>query len=101
MKNLNPPTLMLLCLLSLIALHFLLPLWSISSWILLILGIGFMTLGLVMGIAAEGQFRRSGTTVDPWGMPSKLVTDGWFRNSRNPMYLSFGLILIGASIALG
>jgi protein-S-isoprenylcysteine O-methyltransferase Ste14 len=101
MKNLNPPTLMLLCLLGIIALHLLLPLWLISSWILLVLGVGCILFGIVIGVAAEGQFRRSGTTVHPFGMPTKLVTDGWFGNSRNPMYLSFGLILIGAWLTLG
>ena len=101
MKNLNPPTFMLICLLSMLALHLLIPLGSISGWIPLILGVGLILFGIVIGVAAEGQFRRSGTTVDPLGMPTKLVTDGWFRSSRNPMYLSFGLMLIGASFALG
>lgn len=101
MKNLNPPAFMLLCLFSMIALHLLLPLWLISSWMLLISGIGFILIGIMIGVAAEGQFRRNRTTVDPFGLPTRLVTDGWFRNSRNPMYLSFGLMLIGAWLALG
>jgi protein-S-isoprenylcysteine O-methyltransferase Ste14 len=101
MKNINPPTFMLLCLLSMIALHWLFPLWLISNWILLLLGVGCIVFGIVLGVAAEGQFRRSGTTVNPLGMPTKLVTDGWFKRSRNPMYLSFGLMLIGAWLALG
>ena len=87
MKTLNPPTLMLICAFSMITLHLVMPLWPISSWIFLILGIGFILMGMVLGFAAEGQFTRSGTTVDPFGMPTKLVTDGWFKNSRNPMYL--------------
>ncbi len=101
MKNINPPTFTFVCLLSMIALHWLLPLWLISSWMLLLFGIGFMIFGIVLGIAAEGQFRRSGTTVNPQGMPTKLVTDGWFKYSRNPMYLSFGLMLVGAWLSLG
>jgi protein-S-isoprenylcysteine O-methyltransferase Ste14 len=101
MKNLNPPSFMLLCLLSVILLHSYLPLWLISNWVLLILGIGLIVFGIVLGIAAEGQFRRSSTTVDPFGMPTKLVTDGWFKHSRNPMYLSFALMLMGAWLALG
>jgi len=101
MKTLNPPTLMLICAFSMITLHLVMPLWPISSWIFLILGIGFILMGMVLGFAAEGQFTRSGTTVDPFGMPTKLVTDGWFKNSRNPMYLSFALMLTGAWLALG
>ena len=60
-----------------------------------------MILGIVIAIGAEGQFRRSRTTVDHLGMPAKLVTDGWFKLSRNPMYLSFMLMLSGAWLTLG
>ncbi len=101
MKKITPPTLMLLCLLCMIALRWLLPLTWISNWVLLDFGIGFIAFGLVMGIEAEGQFRKNDTTVDPQGAASKLVTDGWFRYSRNPMYVSFALVLIGAWFALG
>jgi protein-S-isoprenylcysteine O-methyltransferase Ste14 len=101
MKNINPPTFMLLCLLSMLALHWLFPLWLISSWILLLLGMGCIVFGIMLGIAAEGQFRRSGTTVDHLGTPAKLVTNGWFKYSRNPMYLSFAVMLVGAWLVLG
>jgi protein-S-isoprenylcysteine O-methyltransferase Ste14 len=101
MKKITPPTLMLICLLGMIALRWLVPLGAISSWILLIFGIGFIVFGLVMGLEAESQFRRNHTTVDPVGVSSKLVTDGWFKYSRNPMYLSFVLVLIGAWFTLG
>src|ERR1044071_1826023 len=100
MKNISPPTLMLFCVLCMIALHFWSPIWLISSWVLLVLGVGFLGFGLVLAFGAEGQFRKRGTTVDPLGTASRLVTDGWFRFSRNPMYLSFLLVLIGAWLSL-
>jgi protein-S-isoprenylcysteine O-methyltransferase Ste14 len=60
-----------------------------------------MVLGIVIAIAAEGQFRRAGTNVNTFGQPTKLVTDGWFSFSRNPMYLSLALMLLGAWLTLG
>ena len=54
-----------------------------------------------MAFGSEGQFRQRNTTVDHLGAATKLVTDGWFQYSRNPMYLSFVLILIGAWLSLG
>jgi protein-S-isoprenylcysteine O-methyltransferase Ste14 len=84
-----------------LALHWILPLRFFSNWLLFIFGLGLMVLGIVMAIGAEGQFRRSRTTVDHLGMPAKLVTAGWFKSSRNPMYLSFMLMLIGAWLVLG
>jgi protein-S-isoprenylcysteine O-methyltransferase Ste14 len=92
---------MLFCVLGIIALHFMIPLGSISSWTLLICGVALITLGLVMAFGAEGQFRKRGTTVDHLGMASKLVTDGWFQYSRNPIYLSFLTILVGTWLSLG
>lgn len=92
---------MLLCLLGMLVLHWIFPLRTISSWVLLGFGIALMAIGLGIAFGAEGQFRQSGTTVDHLGMPAKLVTNGWFRHSRNPMYLSLVLILIGAWLSLG
>ncbi len=101
MNKMSPPTLMLFCVLGMIALHWFLPLLPFSNWVPLLLGVGFIGFGLVMAFGAEGQFRRNGTTVDHLGMPSKLVNDGWFKYSRNPMYLSFALVLAGAWLSLG
>ena len=101
MRKISPPTLMLVCMLGMIALDWLLPIMVFYIWLLLILGMISIAFGLVIGFGAEGQFRRRGTTIDPKGTPSTLVTDGWFQYSRNPMYLSFLLILIGAWLALG
>jgi protein-S-isoprenylcysteine O-methyltransferase Ste14 len=101
MKKIYPPTLMLFCLLGIIALHSIVPLRAISNPLLLIFGVGLIALGMVMAYGAEGQFRRNHTTVNHLGMPARLVTDSWFRFSRNPMYLSFAVMLIGAWLALG
>jgi len=101
MRNVSPPTRMLLCVLCMIALHLLLPLAVVSNWILFLFGIGLIAFGLVMAFGAEGQFRQRNTTVDHLGEASKLVTDGWFKYSRNPMYLSFLLTLLGSWLTLG
>ena len=101
MQKLTPPTLMLFCVLSAIVLHFIAPLGLTSNWLFFIFGLAFITFGLAMAFGAEGQFRRIKTTVDHLGTATKLVTDGWFGYSRNPMYLSFVLILMGAWLSLG
>lgn len=101
MRKITPPTLMLACLLGMMALYWLFPIQWISSWGLFIIGLVFIILGLVIAFGAEKQFRQSGTSVDHLGMASQLVTDGWFKYSRNPMYLSFVFMLIGAWLLLG
>ena len=101
MSKMLPPTFVLYCLLAMLLLDWAFPLASVASLILVIIGLGSMVLGIVIAIAAEGQFRRAGTDVNTFGQPTKLVTDGWFSFSRNPMYLSFALMLLGAWLTLG
>ena len=59
--------------------------------------------GVAIAIAARMRFRKAGTTVNPLdpSKASRLVTDGVFRVSRNPMYLGLVLLLIGWAIWLG
>ena len=101
MSKISPPTLMFFCLLGMVAMHWMFPLVRGSAWILLILGLGCIILGMSIAIGAESQFRRSQTTVNHLGKATKLVTDGWFKYSRNPMYLSLALMLVGAWLSLG
>jgi len=53
--------------------------------------------GIVLMSACALQFRRAGTTVNPMkpAKASALVDIGFYRVSRNPIYLADGLILVG------
>ena len=44
-------------------------------------------------------FRQHHTVVDPRGDVTRLVTDGPFRFTRNPMYLSLMILYIGGTLA--
>lgn len=57
--------------------------------------------GLVLLLAGSGRFRRVGTNIRTFDEPGVLVTDGLFRLSRNPMYLGFFLVLLGAGLGMG
>ncbi|QPG06697.1 isoprenylcysteine carboxylmethyltransferase family protein [Salinimonas marina] len=57
--------------------------------------------GALVIVAATLQFRRHRTTLDP-REPDKataLLTRGIFAFSRNPIYLAFGLIVLGFALA--
>ncbi len=65
--------------------------------------IGFAIAGGALVVTSMLAFRRASTTVDPFrpNEASHLVVDGVFRFSRNPMYVSLALVLIGWAIWLG
>ncbi|NJS38136.1 MAG: isoprenylcysteine carboxylmethyltransferase family protein [Rhodobacteraceae bacterium] len=65
-----------------------------------ILGIGLIGIGILLTIGAAAQMTLARTTVIPRRNPSSLVTSGLFSWSRNPIYLSDALILIGAILWL-
>lgn len=56
--------------------------------------------GLVIDGLGAGQFRRSGTAVEPWKPTTALVTGGLYRLSRNPIYLGFAVTFAGFAIAM-
>ncbi len=65
------------------------------------LGWGPFALGVAVVIVGKLQFDRAGTTIKPFEASSTLVTQGIFAFSRNPIYLSMMLGLIGFFVVLG
>lgn len=57
-----------------------------------------VTVGLVVGFAGFGLFRRLGTAVIPYKPASRLVTSGIYRWTRNPMYLGIALLYAGIGL---
>ena len=58
-------------------------------------------LALLIVFVAKRQFDRAGTTIKPFETSSALVTHGMFARSRNPIYLSMMLGLVGFFVVLG
>lgn len=64
-------------------------------------GAGLMIAGALFALAGVWQFRRHGTTVDPMrpDRAATLVDRGVFAISRNPMYVGFVGVLLGAAFS--
>jgi protein-S-isoprenylcysteine O-methyltransferase Ste14 len=54
---------------------------------------------MLLAIWGAQTFRQHHTVVDPRGDVTRLVTDGPFRFTRNPMYLSLIILYIGGTLA--
>jgi protein-S-isoprenylcysteine O-methyltransferase Ste14 len=77
-----------------------LPFSSSGTIVVLILGLVTITSGLSVGAIALRAMTRAGVSPLPWRTPGKLVVDGPFRFSRNPLYVSLTLMYIGISVAV-
>jgi protein-S-isoprenylcysteine O-methyltransferase Ste14 len=63
-------------------------------------GLPILLAGLFLGGAAVRAQLRAGTTPDPDRPVKAIVQSGPYRVTRNPMYLSMGLILGGIALLL-
>ena len=75
--------------------QFIVPPYSGVGAIVLIVG------GLALGLWAKRTIVAHDSTLNPYGQPTHLVTSGPFRFSRNPMYLSYVVIVLGCAVYTG
>ena len=57
--------------------------------------------GIAMAAISAGMFVKVGTSLEPFDEASTLVTGGFYRITRNPMYLGMFLMLFGVAFLLG
>ncbi|MBO6503310.1 MAG: isoprenylcysteine carboxylmethyltransferase family protein [Kordiimonadaceae bacterium] len=100
-KILVPPLLLVLCLIGMIVVSRYGPstIWfeqpfDKAGW-------AIVTLGVLLPIWAARIFKRRETNILPYRDPEKIVTEGPFKFTRNPMYLGMLLVLIGTAVKLG
>jgi protein-S-isoprenylcysteine O-methyltransferase Ste14 len=64
-------------------------------------GLSAMSAGILLLSVAVGLFIARKTTLMPTKSPNKLVTEGIYRVTRNPMYLGMLMILSGFPLIIG
>lgn len=101
MKNMIPPHLFLFCLIAMVGIRNLFVIKIIIPEPLNYSGLVLMITGIMMTIKVRKEFEQVETEIHTFKNPGKLVTNGLFRISRNPIYLGFTISLIGVWILLG
>jgi protein-S-isoprenylcysteine O-methyltransferase Ste14 len=100
-RKVLPPVYFFASLLLMLGLHYVLPGPRILSGSVRYLGIVLMGAALGFGLWARMLFVQVGTTVKPFQESSELVVQGPFQITRNPMYLSMAVFLLGLAVLLG
>ena len=96
-----PPTVLMAAALLMLGLHFLSPVTQIVTGLWRLMGLLPLGLGLAINVVADKQFHQVDTTVRPFEQSNRLVMDGLYRFSRNPMYLGMVVVLVGVALLLG
>ena len=97
MKITYPPIILLFSLIIQTVLYFTFPMLINLS---ILLGIFIILTGIFLVYISLKKLSKMETTFIPDGQPNKLVIDGPFRISRNPIYLGMLFILLGTAISL-
>ena len=101
MQRLLPPMLFLPLLAASIVIGVVAPLAGPWAWPIRLTGIVAIALGGWLNVGGAMHFQRVETNIVTFLDPTKLVTDGRFSWTRNPMYLGFVLVLVGAALLVG
>lgn len=64
-------------------------------------GVIAVFLGIIIAAISAAMFKRAGTGIEPFDEATTLVSGGFYRYSRNPMYLGMFLVLTGAAFLMG
>ena len=98
-----PPLGFAAVLVAIIALDWLLPLRvpDAAASVLRGVGLALCVIAAVLAVSAIFAFRRAGTYVEPHKPTLKIVTDGVYRFSRNPMYIGLVAFFLGLGLSFG
>lgn len=101
MQKLLPPVLFLIFIIAMGLMC-----WSISATHLLIfpfnlIGLPIISAGLMLAMTGKQLFKKLETNIMTFDEPSRLVTEGIYQYTRNPMYLGFTIAMLGFSMLMG
>jgi protein-S-isoprenylcysteine O-methyltransferase Ste14 len=100
-RKIVPLVYLLITLILMFALHRLAPIALFAHASLMYLGATLTAFGLSMTVMSAGLFKKLGTGIVPFDEATVLVTVGFYRFTRNPMYLGMVMLLLGIALMLG
>ena len=100
-RKILPPVYFLAAVLLMVGLNYFVPVQTILNAPIKYLGVGMIAFGLFIVMWPAVTFGKAGTPIKPFEDSTRLVTNGMYRISRNPMYLGMVVVLLGIAVLLG
>jgi len=101
-KQINiPPVWLLGTLLVMWLWHSMLPIVKFGTMASKTVGALMIVGAMALAIFSIVQFQQAETPVHPRRKPTKLLTDGLYQYSRNPIYLAMVVLAFGAALCFG
>ena len=100
-RKVLPGVYLLMTLIMMWLMHIFLPVYHYVREPAAYAGIALVFLGIAMTAVSAGSFKKAGTGLLPFDEATTLVTTGFYRYTRNPMYLGMFLILAGSAFLMG
>lgn len=100
-RKIIPPVYLFFALLLMWLLHRYYPVYQYIHAPLAYTGIVPVLIGIAMAAISAGMFVKVDTGLEPFDEATTLVTGGFFRFTRNPMYMGMFLMLFGVAFLLG
>ena len=96
-----PPRIFQAALLTLLLIHFLLPVFFLYDSPVRWIGLFPILAGIYLNLKSDALIKKHETTIKPFEKPSSLIEKGPFLLSRNPIYLGMVLIVFGGAVLSG
>jgi protein-S-isoprenylcysteine O-methyltransferase Ste14 len=100
-RKIIPPVYLLITLLVMWLVQRFLPVYQFIDEPLAYAGILPVFFGISMAAISAGMFKKAGTGIEPFDEATCLVTSGFYRVTRNPMYMGMFLMLMGVAFLMG
>ena len=73
---------------------------SQQNLLLILVGLGLIGLGFLLAFNSIARFVRAKTGVVPFSESTTLITEGFYKYTRNPMYVGMNSFLLGLMLIL-
>ena len=73
---------------------------SPQNLLLILVGLGLIGLGFLLAFNSIARFVRAKTGVVPFSESTILITEGFYKYTRNPMYVGMNSFLLGLLVIL-